>query len=89
MTINGVQDLNACPGRLEGILNRRLSRGAWNKIQACPGGHLQVCPILCVCVCVGGGDVVVIHNWGVRLNNGGGGGGAPPGHSNYVTFFCR
>ena len=27
MTINGVQDLNACTGRLEGILNRSLSRG--------------------------------------------------------------
>ena len=27
MTISGVQDLNACPGRLEGILNRSLSRG--------------------------------------------------------------
>ena len=45
MTINGVQDLNACTGRLEGILNRSLSRGdPWNKTQACPGGHLQVCP---------------------------------------------
>ena len=40
--------LNACPGRLEGITeacpggmeqNTSVSRG-WNKIEACPGGHL-------------------------------------------------
>ena len=42
MTISGVQDLNACPGRLEGILNRSLSRG--RSMEKNTGGQLQVCP---------------------------------------------
>ena len=76
MTINGVQDLNACTGRL----GTEACPGGdpWNKTQACPGGHLQVCPrwgpvrgdgggvINAVLLyCPVGGNVIVIHNRGV------------------------
>ena len=65
MTINGVQDLNACTGRLEGILNRSLSRGTYtsqSKVGAGPWGwwRRNKCYIV-----PWGGYVIVIHNRGV------------------------
>ena len=46
MPRNGVQwgIGNMSPGVGVRRHNRRLSRGEWNNIEACPRGHLQVCP---------------------------------------------
>ena len=44
MTINGVQDLNASPGRLEGILNRSLSRGDGTKHKLVQGDIYKSVP---------------------------------------------